>query len=126
MTQLFEVRLVRAPKNQVWKTVSDLNQAFLDGEVKVKGTGKGATRTIELGKTTREEKVAELRENDAIVFEVNDGKAEGRIEIALEDHELGTMIVHRAALDGVGAFGKGRYQKELRKRLDAIQAAVEE
>ncbi len=111
---------MRAPKTNVWKTISKLDEDPVVGKATVKGTGKGAIRTFE----DRKEKVIDLKENKKIVFEIEDGKANGRIEVELEDHELGTMIVHRADLD-VG-FGKGRYKKELRRRLDAIQAAVED
>lgn len=128
MTDLhhYEVRLVRAPKDQVWKTVTDLKTPFIEAEdVKVKGTGKGATRTVVTKKGERTEKVAEVQEKKCIVFEVEDGKAEGRIELELEDHELGTMLVHRADLDVKGLFGKGRYKKELKQRLDGIKQTVE-
>lgn len=122
-----EVRLVRADKDAVWKTVSKLDQDFIDNieRIEVKGSGKNARRIIDFGKNQREEKVKELKDNETLVFEVTDGKAEGQLALELEDHDLGTMIIHRAQLKGVGMFGKGRYKKELKARLDGIRDAVE-
>lgn len=106
----YEVRLVRAPKDKVWKTVSDLKNDFIDAE---------------------EIKVADLKEKESLVLELHEGdNIEGRMELELEDHDLGTMVIHRAFLDVKGPIRslttKGKVKKELRARVDGIKETVED
>ncbi len=116
--------MVRAPKEQVWATVAKLDHDLVNEIQAVTGARTGATRTVLAGKTERSETVVELREQERLALEIEDGKASGRLELDLEDHELGTMVIHRARLD-VKGLGKGRYKKELRQRVQGLRNVLE-